>query len=163
MRVRSWRGIFRRRELQTPRDITGARASSAFSPGLLATCAAVVALMANLSALVDLVLHPEIPYLDEEHLFVGGATALVSGVLIALALLYVHRYKSALRRIRNLESHLPICSHCKKVRTASTADRSVESWEPIDSYFTSREGVLFTHGVCPECMSEHYPEPDPEN
>jgi len=112
--------------------------------------------MANLSALVDLIIHPEIPYLHKEHLIVGGATGLASGFMIALALVYIHRYKAARRRIRNLESHLPICAHCKKIRSTHNDEREAAAWVPVDSYFTSREGVLFTHGVCPECESAHY-------
>lgn len=133
---------------------------SRFSPVRLAVGAAAVALMANLSALVDLLRHPEIPYLDEEHLIVGGVTALFSGVLIAWAAVYFHRYKSAQRRIRSLESLLPVCAHCKKIRTADGAERNAESWVPIESYFIERDGVDFTHGVCPECERVHYAEPD---
>ena len=128
------------------------------SPLLLAASAVAIVLMANRNALVDLFLHPEIAYLDEEHLVVGGVTALISGILVAALLAYVHWYRSAQRRIRNLESHLPICSHCKKIRTTSTKDRRTEAWTSVDSYFTSREGIIFTHGICPECELEHYPE-----
>ncbi len=41
----------------------------------------VVGLMSNLNAMVDLVLHPDIPYFDPEHLIVGGVTGLVSALL----------------------------------------------------------------------------------
>ena len=33
-----------------------------------------VLFIGNLGAMVDFVLHPEIPYFDEEHLIVGGIT-----------------------------------------------------------------------------------------
>jgi len=39
----------------------------------------IVVFMANLGAMTDFVLHPEIAYLDEEHLAVGGITAYTVG------------------------------------------------------------------------------------
>jgi PAS domain S-box-containing protein len=47
----------------------------------LAFYVVVVVLVANLGALTDLVLHPEIPYFDLEHVVAGG----LSGVAVALA------------------------------------------------------------------------------
>jgi len=45
--------------------------------------------MINLNAMVDVVLHPEIPYFDKEHLIVGGVTGFVSMVLFGLLALYI--------------------------------------------------------------------------
>lgn len=47
----------------------------------------------------------------------------------------------------------PICAHCKKIR-----DEQGE-WQPLENYLYDRLGVRFTHGICPACMAEHYPEP----
>lgn len=124
---------------------------------LAAACVATTALMANLNALVDLVLHPEIAYLDEEHLIVGAVMALVTAGLTAWAASFIHRLQSAQRRIRDLESLLPICAHCKRIRT-SERDRRDGAWIAIESYFIARDGVDFTHGVCPDCTRAHYPE-----
>jgi PAS domain S-box-containing protein len=41
-----------------------------------------VLLMSNLGAMVDFVLHPEIPYLDDEHLVVGGINAITVILLL---------------------------------------------------------------------------------
>jgi len=133
---------------------------SRYSPALRAAAVAAVVLMGNLNALVDLFLHPEIPYLDEEHLIVGGLTALLSGALIVLASVYLRRYRSAQRKIQSLESLLPICAHCKKIRTSGGAERGAEAWNPVEAYFNERDGVSFTHSVCPECERVHYAEPD---
>ena len=50
------------------------------APGAIARhrllSAAAILLLLNLSALVDKVLHPDIPYFDSEHIVVGGVTAL---------------------------------------------------------------------------------------
>lgn len=50
-----------------------------------------VLLMANLNALVDSVLHPQIPYFDEEHLVVGGVTGVMTAFLFFLVALYTRK------------------------------------------------------------------------
>jgi len=64
--------------------------------------AAAVFLMANLSALIDLLFHPDIPYLDEEHLIVGGITALLTAVLFAILTMYLTNLRISERRLRSL-------------------------------------------------------------
>ncbi len=52
---------------------------------------------------------------------------------------------------------LPICSHCRKVRDDD------DFWHRVEDYFQKRTSVQFSHGICPECMREHYPEFADEN
>ncbi len=47
--------------------------------------------------------------------------------------------------IEKLESFIPICSYCKKVRD----DRSY--WQQIETYINQRTGSEFSHSVCPDC------------
>jgi PAS domain-containing protein len=51
-----------------------------------------------------------------------------------------------------LKSLIPICMHCKKIRDDH------QYWQQVESYFHHFIGVDFSHGVCPECMQQHYPE-----
>lgn len=51
-----------------------------------------------------------------------------------------------------LRGFLPICSNCKKIRD----DR--ENWIPLEVYIRDRTEAEFTHGLCPECVKELYPE-----
>ncbi|MFZ0450720.1 MAG: PAS domain-containing protein [Desulfatiglandaceae bacterium] len=53
-------------------------------------------------------------------------------------------------KIMGLGGLLPICSHCKKIRNDS------EYWENIEEYITTHTGILFSHGICPDCLKEHY-------
>ena len=55
-------------------------------------------------------------------------------------------------KIMGLGGLLPICSHCKKIRNDS------EYWENIEEYVTTQTGILFSHGICPDCLKEHYGE-----
>lgn len=48
-------------------------------------------------------------------------------------------------RIQDLESMLPICSYCKKVRDDNNY------WQQVETYLSNRTGTVFSHGVCPTC------------
>lgn len=64
---------------------------------LLLTLGAII-VMANLGAMVDFVFHPEIEYLDEEHLIVGGVTGLMTGIILVSLMLYIGRLEKAVAR-----------------------------------------------------------------
>ena len=50
--------------------------------------------------------------------------------------------------VQQLESFLPICGYCKKVRDDGNY------WQQIEQYFKKRTGTNFSHGVCPDCMEK---------
>lgn len=45
-----------------------------------------------------------------------------------------------------------MCSHCRKVRD----DAGV--WSRLESYLSVHTDTLFSHGLCPDCLREYYPE-----
>jgi len=49
------------------------------------------------------------------------------------------------RQVEQLESFLPICSYCKKIRDDQ------QYWQQIEAYIETRTGTQFTHGICPDC------------
>lgn len=51
------------------------------------------------------------------------------------------------QEVRTLESFLPICGYCKKVRDDKTY------WQEIETYMASKTGAVFSHGVCPDCYN----------
>ena len=57
--------------------------------------------------------------------------------------------EDALKRVKQLQGLLPICSYCKKIRN----DRNY--WEQVDAYITSHSEAQFSHGVCPDCYEIH--------
>ncbi len=63
-------------------------------------------LIGNLNALVDMVLHPEIPYFDKEHFIVGGITASLSVILFCVLLVYMKRLEKALHNSRLVAENL---------------------------------------------------------
>ena len=50
--------------------------------------------------------------------------------------------------VRQLESFLPICSYCKKIRD----DQNY--WQQVEKYVGERTGTSFSHSVCPGCMED---------
>jgi DNA-binding response OmpR family regulator len=60
-----------------------------------------------------------------------------------------HELEEALKRVKQLQGLLPICSYCKKIRN----DRNY--WEQVDAYVGSHSEVQFSHGVCPDCYEVH--------
>jgi len=60
--------------------------------------------------------------------------------------------QKALSEIKQLSGLLPICASCKKIRN----DKG--SWEQIEVYIGDRSDAEFTHGLCPECAKQIYPE-----
>jgi len=54
--------------------------------------------------------------------------------------------------LKILRGLLPICSKCKKIRDDSGF------WKQIDDYIENHSEVVFSHGICPECIQELYGE-----
>jgi hypothetical protein len=51
-----------------------------------------------------------------------------------------------------LSGFIPVCMHCKKVRTKD------DQWVPIEGFVGQRTEAVFSHGVCPTCRKEHWPD-----
>jgi len=64
----------------------------------------------------------------------------------------IRELEQALEQVRTLEGILPICSYCKKIRD----DRNY--WRQVEDYVASHSEARFSHGICPDCMSRHFPE-----
>jgi PAS domain-containing protein len=62
------------------------------------------------------------------------------------------RLDSALAEVHHLRGLLAICAYCKKVRTADNY------WQKLEAYISAHAPVDFSHGICPSCMAEHFPQ-----
>ncbi len=67
-----------------------------------------------------------------------------------------HAFESA-RRVKTLSGLLPICSNCKNIRDDSGFYQSVEQ------YIEEHSDAEFTHGICPDCVRELYPQAEQNN
>ena len=64
----------------------------------------------------------------------------------------IKELQKALDRVKTLSGMLPICASCKKIRD----DRGY--WNRIEAYIEKHSEAEFSHGICPECAKELYPE-----
>jgi hypothetical protein len=54
------------------------------------------------------------------------------------------------RQVSILEGLLPICSYCKKIRDQK------DQWQVMEKYIMDRSEATFSHGICPDCLSENF-------
>jgi hypothetical protein len=64
---------------------------------------------------------------------------------------------SAVNEVKVLQGLLPICSHCKRIRSDDGY------WAQIEHYITDHSEATFTHGICGDCYDEFYSEYGIEN
>jgi two-component system cell cycle sensor histidine kinase/response regulator CckA len=64
----------------------------------------------------------------------------------------IEELKEPLKRVKTLNGLLPICASCKKIRNDGGY------WEQVETYIRSRSNAEFTHGICPDCVRQLYPE-----
>ena len=60
--------------------------------------------------------------------------------------------KEALHKIKTLRGILPICAQCKRIRD------SVDEWHSLEKYIRDHSDTDFSHGICPECAKDLYPD-----
>ncbi len=64
----------------------------------------------------------------------------------------IEQLQRALAEVKRLSGLLPICASCKKIRD----DKGY--WNQIEAYIQEHSEAHFTHGLCPECAHNLYPE-----
>ncbi len=64
----------------------------------------------------------------------------------------IAKLKKTMAEISTLSGLLPICASCKKIRD----DKGY--WNQIEEYLWEKSRVEFSHGICPDCALELYPE-----
>ena len=62
----------------------------------------------------------------------------------------VKSLEKALAEVKQLSGLIPICMHCKRIRDDN------DFWHRVEDYMTEHSDATFSHGLCPECLEEHY-------
>lgn len=62
------------------------------------------------------------------------------------------RLAQALESVKTLNGLLPICAYCKGIRN----DKGY--WEGVEGYINAHTEADFTHTICPNCESKHFPD-----
>lgn len=60
--------------------------------------------------------------------------------------------EQAIADMNRLHGMIPICSYCKKIRDDGG------SWWQLESYIQSHSEAEFSHGICPDCRTRHFPK-----
>ncbi|MBN1935110.1 MAG: PAS domain-containing protein [Anaerolineae bacterium] len=68
----------------------------------------------------------------------------------------IAQLQDALAQVKTLHGLLPICAHCKKIRTEQG------NWQQIEVYVRDHSQAEFSHGLCPECARKLYPDIFPD-
>ena len=77
-----------------------------------------------------------------------------------LALVYMNkvlqgenlRLVDYISEIKTLRGIIPICAHCKKIRDKD------QYWHALEHYISSHTEAQFSHGLCPDCIRQLYPD-----
>lgn len=60
--------------------------------------------------------------------------------------------EQTLSELKQLRGVIPICAHCKEVRT------DVGDWQQLEAYVRAHTEAEFSHAICPRCIVTHFPE-----
>ena len=72
-------------------------------------------------------------------------------ILIIGAVIIRHTYR-LLMRVGQLESTLPVCASCGRMRV------DAEFWREVEQFVADRSKNGVGHSVCPDCLRKYYPE-----
>jgi hypothetical protein len=105
---------------------------------------------------------PELPYKHKVLSvtiapFPGGATIVSQDITEAKRVEHerlelIEQLRKALDEVVALRELLPICASCKRIRDDGGY------WRNVETYFSERRNVDFSHTMCPDCIKKLYPE-----
>lgn len=79
--------------------------------------------------------------------FIGSCIDVEEKVQARIALAEAHE-----REVKMLHGLLPICAHCRRIRD----ERG--QWHQLEAYVRDHSEAEFSHGICPDCAAELYPD-----
>ena len=99
------------------------------------------------------------PMTEPNDIIMGLVISLFFGVMLGYFRDATVRYKrvsedltKVILEVKKLSGLLPICAHCNKIRD----DEGY--WQKVEHYISAHSEAEFTHGLCPDCLKELYPE-----
>ena len=78
-----------------------------------------------------------------------GICLVITIIVVGLVSYTIARYKQRLETLRGI---VPICSYCKQIRD----DKGF--WRQVEAYVAKHTEAEFSHGICPNCLENHFPE-----
>ena len=86
-------------------------------------------------------------------LLFGGITGAIIGNYIWMVL---QLNKKLSGRVEALESFVPICANCKRIRKQDSDPKKMDSWEQVEIYISQKTSCQLSHSICPDCMKKLY-------
>ena len=83
------------------------------------------------------------------------AVTFIAGSLVLCALVQKEvflRFREAQEELRVLRGLLPICMHCRNIQD------DAGDWTQLEEYVTRHTEAEFSHGLCPSCLRDKYPD-----
>jgi PAS domain S-box-containing protein len=62
----------------------------------------------------------------------------------------VAKLQAALAEVRTLQTILPICAYCRKIRDDENY------WHTVEAYVAAHTNARFSHGICPTCYDTEF-------
>ena len=59
-------------------------------------------------------------------------------------------------QMHHAQGLITTCSYCKSIRDSEGVPTGI--WQPIERFLMQHSTLNFSHGICPECMNEHFPD-----
>jgi len=75
--------------------------------------------------------------------------AVGTSVVLPLGIYTIYETWRCLKRIKYLEGFLRVCTFCKRILVGN-------KWVPVEQYIKEHSETEFSHGLCSQCMKEHY-------
>ena len=132
-----------------------------FKAGLIGIFSGVI-LVSFCSILQRIILGVD-PFVFKGFIFPILVGASAGGVIGKLFSVILQINKQLQQRLDTLETFLPICSNCKKIRKPDSDPKKMDSWEQIESYISKKTSSQFSHSICPECIKKLYGDIMDEN
>jgi phosphoserine phosphatase RsbU/P len=60
----------------------------------------------------------------------------------------VEELTAALAQVKQLRGLLPMCAWCRRIRDDSNY------WQQLETYVSQHSEAVFSHGICPECLTK---------
>ncbi|MCD6526465.1 MAG: hypothetical protein J7K75_05710 [Desulfuromonas sp.] len=64
----------------------------------------------------------------------------------------IAKLEKALEDVNTLSGMLPACAWCNRIHDDDG------SWRELEDYLSRHSDTTFTHGICDDCITKHYPE-----
>ena len=82
-----------------------------------------------------------------------GGAGITLGALVQREIFL--RFAEAQLRLKVLSGLLPICANCKRIRD------DAGTWTQMEVYVKAHSEADFSHGICPQCRQQLYPDLSP--